>query len=140
MSARTLLNNTARALRPSFTPTIARRTLTQSPRALLKESASSDPSSQDYDHHKQDSLAKQKEGKGHWKSELASVSEESVKADRSGPRDTSAEAMKRLQEQTKHQAEQTTKNKTSMGTASEHVSVIAFSMIVRTGLHDNKAL
>ncbi len=32
--------------------------------------------------HKQDSLAKQKAGKGHWKPELASDSEESVKADR----------------------------------------------------------
>ncbi|KAL2132823.1 hypothetical protein VTI74DRAFT_3255 [Chaetomium olivicolor] len=114
MSARALLSNTTRALRPSVTPAISRRTLTQTPRSLLKESSSTDPSAEDFDRHKQDSLAKQKKGEGHWKPELASVSEESVKADRQGPRDTSAEAMKRLQEQTKGRAEETSKNKTSM--------------------------
>ena len=36
----------------------------------------------DYEHHKQDSLKKQKEGAAHWKPELASDSEEAVKADR----------------------------------------------------------
>ncbi|KAI9795417.1 MAG: hypothetical protein M1835_005838 [Candelina submexicana] len=34
------------------------------------------------EHHKQDQLRKQKEGKGHWKHELASNSEAAVKADR----------------------------------------------------------
>jgi hypothetical protein len=76
-----------------------------------------DPNPADFEHHKQDSLAKQKKGQGHWKPELASVSEESVKADRTGgpqPGETSEAAMKRLQEQTKGRAEETTKNKTSM--------------------------
>jgi hypothetical protein len=35
-----------------------------------------------FEQHKQDQLQKQKEGKGHWKPELASNSEESVAADR----------------------------------------------------------
>ncbi|KAF3058910.1 hypothetical protein CFAM422_011947 [Trichoderma lentiforme] len=46
----------------------------------LKES--SNQTNVDYDLHKRDSLAKQKKGSGHWKPELASDSEEAVKADR----------------------------------------------------------
>lgn len=61
-----------------------------------------------------DSLKKQKEGKGHWKPELASDSEEAVKADRSGSLESADEAMTRLQEQTKHAAEETSKAGTSM--------------------------
>ncbi|KAL8699781.1 MAG: hypothetical protein Q9201_005801 [Fulgogasparrea decipioides] len=34
------------------------------------------------DHHKDDQLNKQKEGKGHWKPELSSNSEAAIKADR----------------------------------------------------------
>ncbi|KAL9596768.1 MAG: hypothetical protein Q9219_005593 [cf. Caloplaca sp. 3 TL-2023] len=34
------------------------------------------------DHHKHDQLHKQKEGKGHWKTELSSNSEAAIKADR----------------------------------------------------------
>lgn len=37
-----------------------------------------------------------------------------MKADRSGPRDTNPESMKRLQEQTKGNAEETSKRGTSM--------------------------
>lgn len=116
MSARTLLNTATKALRPASISlsTTARRSITQTPRAFLKESSSTDPDPQDYERHKQDSLDKQKKGQGHWKPELASVSEESVKADRSGPQDTSEAAMKRLQEQTKGRAEETSKNRTSM--------------------------
>jgi hypothetical protein len=77
-------------------------------------SHTADPDPQDYERHKQDSLAKQKKGQGHWKPELASVSEESVRADRTGPQETSEAAMKRLQEQTKGRAEETSKNRTSM--------------------------
>jgi hypothetical protein len=66
------------------------------------------------DRHKQDSITKAKQGQGHWKPELASVSEESVKADRTGPGDSSEAAMRRLQEQTKGRAEETSKNRTSM--------------------------
>jgi len=71
----------------------------------MKESASKSETV-DYDKHKQDSLAKQKAGKGHWKPELASDSEEAVKSDRSTG-DATPEAMKRLQERTKKIAEET---------------------------------
>lgn len=63
----------------------------------------------DYDKHKQDSLRKQKEGAGHWKPELASDSEEAVKADRH-PNDDP----KTLQEKTKHAAEESSKSGTSV--------------------------
>ncbi|KAK4140910.1 uncharacterized protein C8A04DRAFT_14556 [Dichotomopilus funicola] len=115
MSARSLLNSASKALRPSIlTQTATRRTISQTPRLLLKESASSDPNASNYEHHKQDSLSKQKKGQGHWKPELASVSEESVKADRMAPEEASEAAMKRLQEQTKGRAEETSKKGTSM--------------------------
>jgi len=118
MSARTFFSTATKALRPSTlsvaTTTTARRSITQTPRALLKESASTDPNPEDFDRHKQDSLAKQKQGQGHWKPELASVSEESVKADRMGPKEAGEAAMRRLQDQTKGQAEETRKKGTSM--------------------------
>lgn len=59
--------------------------------------------------HKQDLLSKQKDGKGHWKPELASNSEEAVKADRSGH-----EPIEKMQERTKGHAEETSKKGTSM--------------------------
>ncbi|UKZ56480.1 hypothetical protein TrVGV298_010317 [Trichoderma virens] len=46
----------------------------------LKESSTQ--TNIDYELHKRDSLAKQKRGSGHWKPELASDSEEAVRADR----------------------------------------------------------
>ncbi|KAF2965644.1 hypothetical protein GQX73_g7940 [Xylaria multiplex] len=65
----------------------------------------------DYDpeKHKLDSLSKHKLGKGHWKPELASDSEEAVKADR-----TAKEDMTTLQNRTKATAEETSKTGTSM--------------------------
>lgn len=74
-----------------------------------------DPSPEANEKHKQDSIAKQKQGKGHWKAELASNSEESIKADRHEPAGGSTEAsIKRLQEETKGRAEETRKHGTSM--------------------------
>lgn len=52
--------------------------------------------------HKQDQLQKQKEGKGHWKPELASDSEEAVTADRSEEHGS----IKEMQEKTAKQAEE----------------------------------
>lgn len=75
---------------------------------FLCESAASS-SQYDPEKHKQDSLSKQKSGKGHWKPELASDSEEAVKADRSGKED-----MSKLQERTKAAAEESSKSGTSM--------------------------
>lgn len=65
----------------------------------------------DYEHHKQDSLKKQKEGAAHWKPELASDSEEAVKADRSP---ASKEDTQKLQEKTKRAAEEASKAGTSV--------------------------
>ncbi|TDZ32731.1 hypothetical protein C8035_v011765 [Colletotrichum spinosum] len=61
-----------------------------------------------HERHKQDSLSKQKQGKGHWKPELTSDSEEAVKADRTEHSDP-----KTLQEKTKHAAEEASKAGTS---------------------------
>ncbi|KAL7928869.1 mitochondrial carrier protein PET8 [Trichoderma chlorosporum] len=77
----------------------------------LKESSTQ--TNIDYDVHKKDSLAKQKKGSGHWKPELASDSEEAVKADRAS-KDHLAEKMDALQERTKRAAEETSKAGTSM--------------------------
>ncbi|KAL9584272.1 MAG: hypothetical protein Q9212_002215 [Teloschistes hypoglaucus] len=55
-------------------------------RAALSESDHSEHDHEDrkakIDHHKEDQLKKQKEGKGHWKPELSSNSESAIKADR----------------------------------------------------------
>ncbi|KZZ94923.1 hypothetical protein AAL_05034 [Moelleriella libera RCEF 2490] len=72
----------------------------------LKESSSQTDA--DYDKHKQDSLSKQKRGEGHWKRELASDSEEAVRADRA-----SDENVADLQERTKKTAEELSKAGTS---------------------------
>ncbi|KAK0639224.1 hypothetical protein B0T16DRAFT_338669 [Cercophora newfieldiana] len=110
MSARLLLR------RPAVLASLpaATRPLSISAPLYLKESASSDPNASDYEKHKKDSIEKQKRGQGHWKPELASDSEESVKADRMSPQEAGKEAMKRLQEQTKGRAEETAKHGTSM--------------------------
>lgn len=68
----------------------------------------------DYDLHKRDSLAKQKKGSGHWKPELASDSEEAVKADRASRDLHASEKIAALQERTKKAAEETSKAGTSM--------------------------
>ncbi|KAH6961698.1 hypothetical protein BKA56DRAFT_182328 [Ilyonectria sp. MPI-CAGE-AT-0026] len=80
----------------------------------LKESSSQ---TDNYDRHKQDSLAKQKKGTGHWKPELASDSEEAVRADRAAAAAELAdvkEAIRKLQERTKKAAEELSKAGTSM--------------------------
>ncbi|KAK1754344.1 hypothetical protein QBC47DRAFT_216357 [Echria macrotheca] len=123
MSARLLLLRAAGAGARTTTTTpvsisrslvAAQRSLSQTTTRNLKESSSQDPNPEDFEHHKQDSLSKQKRGQGHWKPELASVSEETVKADRMTPGEAGEAALKRLQEQTKHHAEETRKAGTSM--------------------------
>ncbi|KAI9713083.1 MAG: hypothetical protein M1820_001068 [Bogoriella megaspora] len=49
--------------------------------------------------HKQDQLRKQKEGKGHWKDELASDSESIIKADR-GEINAEKDTIEKLQKET----------------------------------------
>lgn len=117
LASRVLLSSGA-SLRPSILAStralLTRRSLGQSAPLGLKESHSEDTSPAEFDKHKQDSLSKQKEGKGHWKPELASLSEESVKADRMPTEGADEAAMKRLQERTKQAAEETSKAGTSM--------------------------
>ncbi|KAI9679433.1 MAG: hypothetical protein M1817_005455 [Caeruleum heppii] len=60
---------------------------------------------QKYEDHKNDQLQKQKEGKGHWKAELASDSESAVKADRGEASISSEEDIKNLQKQTADHAQ-----------------------------------
>ncbi|KAF4121639.1 hypothetical protein GMORB2_2047 [Geosmithia morbida] len=68
----------------------------------LKET--SDPENTDYEKHKADSLSKRKQGQSHWKRELASDSEEALRADRSPPEDPA-----KLQERTKRVVESSNK-------------------------------
>ncbi|KAH6877275.1 hypothetical protein B0T10DRAFT_188515 [Thelonectria olida] len=109
MSAPTSL--ALRSLRMGRVVTARRTFVSMTPRLNLKESSSQ--TDVDYDRHKRDSLAKQKSGKGHWKPELASDSEEAVRADRAS-RDSPKEEVNRLQERTKRAAEETAKGGTSM--------------------------
>ncbi|CAF3650071.1 unnamed protein product, partial [Fusarium graminearum] len=88
---------------------LGRGFFTTSTRLGLKESSTQ--TDVDYEKHKQDSLKKQKEGSGHWKPELASDSEEAVKADRS--QTDPQKDIKNLQERTKKAAEETHKAGTS---------------------------
>jgi len=63
--------------------------------------------------HKQDLLKKQKEGKGHWKPELASDSEEAVTADRHVYGNNKTETLEELQKRTVQHAEKKHKHGTS---------------------------
>jgi len=60
---------------------------------------------EEIEHHKQDALKKQKDGKGHWKDELASSSESIIKADR-GDVEASDDTIKKLQEESAKAAKQ----------------------------------
>ena len=83
------------------------RTFVSTANLAHKESSSQNPDSQ-VDKHKADLLNKHQSGQAHWKPELASDSEEAVKADRS----TNGN-IKDLQDRTKHHAEETSKAGTS---------------------------
>ncbi|KAK3343708.1 hypothetical protein B0T25DRAFT_634733 [Lasiosphaeria hispida] len=104
-------------LRPrSLAPLLRARQISTTPTPLLKESSSphtDNPDPEALHRHKQDSLDKQKKGQGHWKPELASDSEESVKADRA-PHEPGEAGVRKLQERTKAAAEETLKHGTSM--------------------------
>ncbi|KAG9248678.1 hypothetical protein BJ878DRAFT_412221 [Calycina marina] len=81
----------------------SRRTFRASAIRSLKESDRHNPDqAADNAKHQADSVSKAKDGKGHWKPELASDSEEAVAADRS---DHSAESLKDLQDKTAGHAE-----------------------------------
>ncbi|KAK4228410.1 hypothetical protein QBC38DRAFT_475208 [Podospora fimiseda] len=109
--ARTLLR--AGAIRQQPLVSNISRPFSQSAVYALKESESTDPSSAQFEHHKQDAIKKAKEGKAHWKAELASNSEENIRADKHNY-GSSKEDIKKLQEETKSRAEETRKAGTSM--------------------------
>ncbi|PHH66329.1 hypothetical protein CDD80_943 [Ophiocordyceps camponoti-rufipedis] len=99
-----------RAVRGLAALTPRRASISTTTHLHLKESTSQ--TGTDYDHHKQDSLSKQRRGAGHWKPELASDSEEAVKADRGAG---GADDVRTLQERTKGVAEEKAKAGTSVG-------------------------
>lgn len=81
---------------------------------LSKESDLGTDSALESEIHKQDLLRKQKEGKGHWKPELASDSEEAVAADRHEHGDhNKTETLEELQKRTAQHAEKKHKHGTS---------------------------
>ncbi|KAF2239001.1 hypothetical protein EV356DRAFT_504353 [Viridothelium virens] len=87
-------------LRPAlYTPLPSRSYRASATRLAGKESAlHNETRAEEAEHHKQDQLRKQKEGKGEWKDELASDSESIVKADR-GEIDASEETISKLQKE-----------------------------------------
>ncbi|KAI1201569.1 hypothetical protein F5X97DRAFT_25176 [Nemania serpens] len=91
-------------------PAMTQRSFTSSTLALKHKESMGE--GYDPEKHKQDGLSKQKSGKGHWKPELASDSEEAIKADRAGQEQK--EDMASLQNRTKATAEETSKTGTSM--------------------------
>ncbi|KAI3320584.1 hypothetical protein HD806DRAFT_538041 [Xylariaceae sp. AK1471] len=101
------------ALRPAASFAVSRQAVLAqrsfSGSAMIMKHKESHDESYDPEKHKQDLLSKQKEGKGHWKPELASDSEEAIKADRGGKEDIAT-----LQNRTKATAEETSKTGTSM--------------------------
>ncbi|KAI0010626.1 hypothetical protein F4779DRAFT_627066 [Xylariaceae sp. FL0662B] len=119
MSSRMLFKSPA-AARPAAAASfmtgrqaIVQRTFTSTPLSQsYKETSTNTDPGHNPEKHKQDLLLKQKEGKAHWKPELASDSEEAVKADRASGR--GAEDVAMLQERTKNAAEETTKAGTSL--------------------------
>jgi len=92
----------------------SQRTFTSSNWRLLKETNTDRPDlAEENEKHKQDQLKKSKEGKGHWKPELASDSEEAVAADRHEHSDHSDGGIEKLQKKTQHRAEEKHKAGTS---------------------------
>lgn len=107
-------NLTLRAVATARQTAICHRGFAFSTTKRLGLKESSTQTNVDYDLHKKDSLAKQKKGSGHWKPELASDSEEAVKADRASRDSHASEQIAALQERTKKSAEETSKAGTSM--------------------------
>lgn len=75
-------------------------------RALKESDRHTEDQGEQNEKHKQDQLQKQKDGKGHWKPELASDSEEAVAADRHEHADHSEDGLKDLQKKTEKHADE----------------------------------
>ncbi|KAF2145649.1 uncharacterized protein K452DRAFT_284012 [Aplosporella prunicola CBS 121167] len=94
------LRNFTRVARPAVFSAQRRGFQASALRPVGKESAlHHDARGEEAEAHKQDQLKKQKQGKGHWKDELASDSESIVKADR-GEVEASESTIKELQKET----------------------------------------
>jgi len=108
-----LLLRTSRfaAARTAFVP--ARAFGTSSIRALKESDRDSPDLAEKNEKHKQDLIQKAKAGKGHWKPELASDSEEAVNADRHEHGNHSKEGLEELQKRTAEHAEKKHKHGTS---------------------------
>jgi len=87
------------------TPIAQRGFAVSSSRALKETDRHNPDAAEQNEKHNKDNLQKQKEGKGHWKPELASDSEEAVAADRHEHADHSEEGIKELQKKTVDHAE-----------------------------------
>ncbi|EGX90376.1 Mitochondrial carrier protein PET8 [Cordyceps militaris CM01] len=107
-ASKTILPRVARC---AALPATAARMPFSSSRVLSHKESSSN-TDDDVDKHKLDSLRKHKDGAGHWKRELASDSEEAVKADK-GHGAAATESVQELQERTKKMAEESRKSGTS---------------------------
>ncbi|KAK2627957.1 hypothetical protein QTJ16_002603 [Diplocarpon rosae] len=80
-------------------PAAAARPFSSTGVRALKESDRHNPDqAESNEKHKQDTLQKQKDGKGHWKPELASDSEEAITADRHSTNDSVEEMQKKTKE------------------------------------------
>jgi len=90
-------------IRARALPTItARRTLTTTPRMLLKEDGNRSP--EELEKKKQEQLKKQEKGDGEWHESLASSSESHIAADKDNVKDHDSH-MSKLQEETKDKSE-----------------------------------
>ncbi|KAJ5474617.1 hypothetical protein N7475_004183 [Penicillium sp. IBT 31633x] len=96
-----------RAIRPSF-PLSASTFHTSAARTLNENDRHREDLPNHYESHKQDVLKETKDGKGKWKSELASNSEQNVRADR-GEYDGDHASFEALQQQTSHLPDETHK-------------------------------
>ncbi|KAH8803936.1 hypothetical protein F5882DRAFT_392635 [Hyaloscypha sp. PMI_1271] len=106
-----LLRNARIAARPVIASRVmpSRAFTSSSTRSLKEDDRHSPDLAEENERHKQDQLQKQKDGKGHWKPELASNSEEAVAADRQAGDHT----MEELQKKTAKHAEEKHKHGTS---------------------------
>jgi len=106
-----LLRNARLTARPVIArPAVSSRSFTNSSvRALKEDDRHSEDLPEHNERHKQDLLQKHKEGKGHWKPELASNSEEIVAADRQ----SANHSIEEMQKKTAKHAEEKHKHGTS---------------------------
>lgn len=100
MAPRALLT-AMRPLRTQLTFS-TRRTLSTTPRMLIKEDANRSP--EELEQAKQDQLKEQREGKGRWREDLASHGESNIAADREKVHDHDSH-MKDLQQETAQKGE-----------------------------------